>query len=70
MQSYRNQGRTGEATERKCSCGTRSSCPVHGRDRVPDYEREQEYLREAAYARTHQPCGGGFRVVRKRIGGE
>lgn len=58
--------------ERKCLCGTRSACPVHGRraERTPDYDAEVEYLREARHSSMFQVCGGGRRVVRKKIGGD
>jgi len=52
--------------EFRCTCSTGHFCPIHGRFggvlQAPVTTRDEVNI-------THQKCGGGRRIIRKKIGG-
>lgn len=56
------------ADAKVCRCGTGKYCHVHLTfclNAVPDPEPRHKYYRTEKLQR----CGGGFRILRKRVGG-
>lgn len=53
-----------------CRCGTGSFCPSHGQYGLNDRVSGRESTYDDEVPGTHQSCGGGRRIIRKKIGGD